>query len=153
VSRRKKVHSWNSVEPKTLQEQRAEDRETPVRPHGGSGRYKDKRNWCRGKIGGRRHTGVVVLDRWSWKPDDVPSCYYTFNYRYSNAGRTLHSRRIRYSCNHKIVCSNQLCKKVLDWRLDESRCPVSEKVFFDLRTRVTRPAVEVFAELESESEK
>jgi hypothetical protein len=153
VSRRKKTDGWGGLSgTQTPQERRAALPDVE-QPHGGSGRYKDKKHWCRGKIGGRRHTGVIVLDRWRWKPDEVPSCYWTFRYRYSHGGKTLRDRWLAYSCNHKIVCSNDKCRKVLEWRLDVERCPYEPKVFFDHRTRESRPYEDVLKELESEDRK
>jgi hypothetical protein len=95
-----------------------------------SGRYKDKKHWCRGKIGGRRHTGEIRLERSSYKSDDTPDCYH------SHFGRLEY-----YSCSHKLVCSNPQCRKVVKWRLEED-CPDYGKIFWDGRTRVAVPMKE-----------
>jgi hypothetical protein len=114
MTRRKKVNSWNSVEPLTPQEQRVQDGEKPPRPHGGNQKYKDKKNWCRGKIGGRRHTGVIEYsNRWSvfYRPYSLPRCYH--------GGRNDHDW---YHCEHHEICSNMQCRKVLEWTLGK-KCP------------------------------
>lgn len=111
MSRRKKVNSWNCVEPLTPQEQRVSDREEPPRARG-SQKYKDKKNWCRGKIGGRRHTGVVELRREtaSWVSPDWPRC---FRSEWGSG---------RWHCEHQEICSNQQCRKILHWSLGKN-CP------------------------------
>lgn len=118
VSRRKKVSSWNSVEPKTPQEVKADLPDVEPRPHGGSRRYKDTRNWCRGKIGGRRHTGVIEYgDRWGYNA-----------HRVTTQGHSLHcyhggyGPRTWYHCEHHEICSNPRCRKVLRWSLGTD-CP------------------------------
>lgn len=114
MSRRSKVNQWNCVEPLTPQEQRASDREEPSRARG-SQKYKDKKHWCRGKIGGQRHTGVVELRRRtaSWLSSDWPQC---FRPEWGS----------RWHCEHQEICSNPKCRKILQWSLGKD-CPLYTK--------------------------
>lgn len=107
MSRRSKMNQFNYVEPETLQEVRASLPDVEPRPHGGTGKYKDKKNWCRGKIGGRRHTGEVVLRTPVYLPQGYRMCVQ--NERW-------------YTCYHQLICSNPKCRKVLRNSLDTD-CP------------------------------
>lgn len=125
MSRRSKVNSWNCVEPETPQERRADAPDEPVRPHGGSQKYKDKKHWCRGKIGGRRHTPEIRFGQhWSISNDyERARCYWS---QYSDRSQKW------YHCEHQEVCSNPQCRKVLDWSLGRKRCPdVETAPFYD----------------------
>lgn len=108
--RRKAARYSNWGEDVPAQEQRATQPDEPrhVPP---SGRYKDKKHWCRGKIGGQRHTGVIELrrDRAPWLPVNGPRCFRP------EWGTWWH-------CDHREICSNPLCRKVLRWSLGED-CP------------------------------
>lgn len=136
VSRRKKYDGWDSRN-ETAQERRADLPDRQERPHGGDQRYKDKRHWCRGKIGRRRHVGEVALDRPSHVPDDVPSCYHGRRLRWRTTGR-VRDLGGYYHCSHKLVCSNPQCRKVLSWSLGVD-CPDYGRWDWNPRTREMTP--------------
>jgi hypothetical protein len=120
-----KWSNWGEDAPP--QEERAKQPDEP-RHRAPSGKYKDKKVWCRGKIGGQRHTGVIELRRASWSAPDAPDCFF---------GQL--SVREWYHCDHQLICSNPMCRKVLKWSLDATECPTEPKVRFNWRTRQVEP--------------
>ena len=114
MRRRKKNDKFGGWNEPPAQEQRQEPPDG--RPHGGSQRYKDKKNWCRGKIGGRRHTGVIRFGQhsWTWIDGAKARCYWA---QYSVKSKKW------YHCEHQEICSNDQCRKVLAWSLGATRCP------------------------------
>jgi hypothetical protein len=110
VSRRKKsmkFSNWGDDAPP--QEERATQDDEPRRPRPRSS-YRDRKNWCRGKIDGQRHSGVVELEPKRWQPVGWPRCYRP---EWGNQS---------WRCSHREVCSNIMCRKTLRWSLGDD-CP------------------------------
>jgi hypothetical protein len=123
VTRRKKNLRFGGGWPAggaSNQEVRAAQPEEP-RPTS-SARYKDKKNWCRGKIGGKRHEDYLAIriSSWArslrWYTEGQPICNRSeWNERYWN-------------CHHEQFCTN--CDKIVQHSLG-NRCP-------DFTTEITR---------------
>lgn len=93
---------------------------------------KDRRAWCRGKIG-VEHQPVIKLDKF-WERqqrlDPAKRCRWSM---WVIAGRPVDDR-LYWHCLHQELCSG--CGKILNWRLEPAQCPE------------TRPAPIEFAALQ-----